>query len=85
MLEDIVPRVTRASSSAANAPIWATVPCQFLELIEGEDREPFNEGSGRLSCPIDRQQGQLRPPAVNRCGYGICEGIVRTPSDFGLQ
>ena len=65
------------------------MPRQFLELIEGEDREPFNEGSGRLELAqsIASKDNPLTARVmVNRVWqWHFGEGIVRTPSDFGLR
>ena len=48
-LEDIrTPRDSRIFIRGERTNLGDRVPRQFLELIEGEDREPFNEGSGRL-------------------------------------
>jgi mono/diheme cytochrome c family protein len=65
------------------------VPRQFLGLLAGNERRPFEHGSGRL----DLAQAIVAPSnpltarvLVNRIWaehFGV--GLVRTPSDFGLR
>jgi hypothetical protein len=65
------------------------VPRQFLSLIAGEDREPFRDGSGRLE--LARSIASAGNPLtarvlVNRVWeHHFGQGLVRTPSDFGLR
>ena len=47
-LEDIRPAGFAIFIRGERTNLGDRVPRQFLELIEGEDREPFNEGSGQL-------------------------------------
>ena len=89
-LEDIrVPRDSRIFIRGERTNLGDRVPRQFLELIEGEDREPFNEGSGRLELAqsIASKDNPLTARVmVNRVWqWHFGEGIVRTPSDFGLR
>jgi hypothetical protein len=65
------------------------VPRQFLEVLSGENRQPFKHGSGRLEL-AQSIAGPANPLTarvlVNRVWlhhFGV--GIVRTPSDFGLR
>jgi len=89
-LEDIrTPRDSRIFIRGERTNLGDRVPRQFLELIEGEDREPFNEGSGRLELAqsIANKDNPLTARVmVNRVWqWHFGEGIVRTPSDFGLR
>jgi hypothetical protein len=65
------------------------VPRQFLELIAGESRKPFEKGSGRLELAqaIASQDNPLTARVlVNRVWmYHFNAPLVRTPSDFGLR
>jgi mono/diheme cytochrome c family protein len=65
------------------------VPRQFLEVVAGEKRQPFRQGSGRLELAraiADRNNPLTARVLVNRVWlhhFGF--GLVRTPSDFGLR
>jgi hypothetical protein len=65
------------------------VPRQFVGVLSREKREPFQEGSGRLE--LARAIADPRNPLtarvmVNRAWtHHFGQGIVRTPSDFGLR
>ena len=65
------------------------VPRQFLNLVEGAARKPFSEGSGRLDLaraiagPTNPLTARVIVNRVWQWHFG--EGIVRTPSDFGLR
>ena len=65
------------------------VPRQFLELIEGENRKPFEKGSGRLELAraIASEDNPLTARViVNRVWLNhFGAGLVRTPSDFGVR
>ncbi|HTG43097.1 MAG TPA: PSD1 and planctomycete cytochrome C domain-containing protein, partial [Verrucomicrobiae bacterium] len=67
----------------------AEVPRQFLELIAGPDRKPFQNGSGRLEMAeaIASKENPLTARVmVNRVWLNhFGAGLVRTPSDFGLR
>jgi hypothetical protein len=65
------------------------VPRQFLRVIAGDRRQPFTEGSGRLelaraiAAPANPLTARV---LVNRVwGWHFGQGLVRTPSDFGLR
>ena len=65
------------------------VPRQFLSLLEGEDRQPFADGSGRLELAqaIASADNPLTARViVNRIWlYYFGQPLVDTPSDFGLR
>ena len=65
------------------------VPRQYLGLIAGADRKPFKEGSGRLEMAkaiADAKNPLTARVMVNRVwGHLFGQGIVRTPSDFGVR
>jgi hypothetical protein len=65
------------------------VPRQFLELIAGESRKPFEKGSGRLELAYaiaSKGNPLTARVVVNRVWmYHFGAPLVRTPSDFGLR
>ena len=65
------------------------VPRQFLSLIEGEVRQPFEHGSGRLDLAqaIANADNPLTGRViVNRLWrYHFGKPLVDTPSDFGIR
>lgn len=65
------------------------VPRQFLKLLSGPDRQPFQHGSGRLELAeaIASPRNPLTARVlVNRVWmHHFGEGLVTTPSDFGLR
>jgi cytochrome c553 len=65
------------------------VPRQFLEVLAGEDRQPFHKGSGRLELAqaIASKDNPLTARVmVNRIWmHHFGAGLVRTPSDFGAR
>jgi mono/diheme cytochrome c family protein len=65
------------------------VPRQFLEVVAGEKRQPFHQGSGRLELAraiADRNNPLTARVLVNRVWlHHFGAGLVRTPSDFGLR
>jgi hypothetical protein len=65
------------------------VPRQFLEVIAGPARKPFADGSGRLEMAraiADPKNPLTARVMVNRVwGHLFGQGIVRTPSDFGVR
>ncbi|QDV36835.1 PSD1 and planctomycete cytochrome C domain-containing protein [Tautonia plasticadhaerens] len=65
------------------------VPRRFLRLIEGDDRQPFSEGSGRLELArkiADPENPLTARVMVNRIWmHHFGRPIVGTPSDFGTR
>jgi hypothetical protein len=65
------------------------VPRQYLEVVAGEKRQPFQHGSGRLELAhaiADRNNPLTARVLVNRVWlHHFGAGLVRTPSDFGLR
>ncbi|WP_233578199.1 PSD1 and planctomycete cytochrome C domain-containing protein [Tautonia sociabilis] len=65
------------------------VPRQFLELLEGKDRTPFTDGSGRLELArkiADPENPLTARVMVNRVWMHLFDRpIVGTPSDFGTR
>ncbi len=65
------------------------VPRQFLEVVAGENRQPFRHGSGRLELAraiADRNNPLTARVLVNRVWlHHFGAGLARTPSDFGLR
>jgi len=65
------------------------VPRQFLEILTGDDRKPFEEGSGRrelAEAVTDPSNPLTARVAINRIWmHYFGDGLVRTPGDFGLR
>ncbi|MEW6306370.1 MAG: PSD1 and planctomycete cytochrome C domain-containing protein [Verrucomicrobiota bacterium] len=65
------------------------VPKQFLEVLAGPQRRPFQQGSGRLELAraiADRDNPLTARVLVNRVWlHHFGAGLVRTPSDFGTR
>ena len=67
----------------------ADAPRQFLEILSGENRERFHDGSGRLelanhiASPDNPLTARVMANRIWLHQFG--EGIVRTPHDFGLR
>ncbi|MDC0267895.1 PSD1 and planctomycete cytochrome C domain-containing protein [bacterium] len=65
------------------------VPRQFLEFLEGPERKPFSQGSGRLelASKIASPRNPLTARVlVNRLwGWHFGVGLVDSASDFGLR
>lgn len=67
----------------------ASVPRQFLSVVEGPERQPFKQGSGRLemaraiASPANPLTARV---AVNRIWLHVFgKGLVETPNDFGVR
>ena len=65
------------------------VPRQFLGMLAGENRRPFQEGSGRLELAraiTDKNNPLTARVFINRLWLHLFgQGLVTTPSDFGLR
>ncbi|MEM7009877.1 MAG: DUF1549 and DUF1553 domain-containing protein, partial [Verrucomicrobiota bacterium] len=65
------------------------VPRQFLEILSGANREPFQYGSGRLEMAkaiVDPANPLTARVIVNRVwGHHFGQELVTTPSDFGVR
>jgi hypothetical protein len=65
------------------------VPRQFLTALGGENRKPFEKGSGRLELAqaiVSRENPLTARVMANRVWlHHFGAGLVRTPSDFGLR
>ncbi|MFN4261301.1 MAG: PSD1 and planctomycete cytochrome C domain-containing protein [Gemmataceae bacterium] len=65
------------------------VPRQFLEVLSGDSRRPFQHGSGRLELAqaiVSRDNPLPARVLVNRVWmYHFGKPLVGTPSDFGLR
>ena len=64
------------------------VPRQFLSVVAGPDRQPFQKGSGRLEMAqaiASRDNPLTARVFVNRTwGWLTGQPLVDTPSDFGF-
>jgi hypothetical protein len=83
------PRDSRVMIRGEARNLGPAAPRQFLEVLAGEKREPFKEGSGRLELAraIASKDNPLTARVfVNRVWYWhFGQPIVRTMSDFGLR
>ncbi len=65
------------------------IPRRFLQVLAGENRPTFTDGSGRLELAraiIDRNNPLTARVIVNRVWqWHFGQGLVRTPSDFGSR
>jgi len=84
--QPMTPRVFLRGSPNNPGP---TVPRQFLEVLAGDKREPFKDGSGRLELAqaVASKDNPLTARVfANRAWLHLMgSGLVATPSDFGLR
>ncbi|MBL8816452.1 MAG: PSD1 domain-containing protein [Planctomyces sp.] len=84
--EAVTPRIFRRGNPATKGD---EVPRQFLSLLSGEDRRPFEQGSGRLEMAqaiISEQNPLTARVMVNRVWlHHFGAGLVSTPGDFGIR
>jgi hypothetical protein len=82
----VQPRVFIRGNSGNPGP---EVPRQFLQVLTGDQRQPFQHGSGRLELAraiATRDNPLTARVMVNRIWqHHFGKGLVRTPSDFGLR
>ncbi|MEZ6043263.1 MAG: DUF1553 domain-containing protein [Planctomycetaceae bacterium] len=80
------PRIFRRGNPAQKGD---DVPRQFLQLLSGKDRQPFQDGSGRFELAqaiIDPQNPLTARVIVNRVwAQYFGQGLVSTPGDFGTR
>jgi cytochrome c553 len=80
------PRIFRRGNPANKGP---EVPRQYLAILAGPSRKPFEHGSGRLDMArliASRDNPLTARVMVNRIWqHHFGEGIARTPSDFGAR
>ncbi|WP_210421044.1 PSD1 and planctomycete cytochrome C domain-containing protein [Lacipirellula limnantheis] len=80
------PRILRRGNPAAKGD---EVPRQFLKALSLAERQPFQQGSGRLE--LARAIVAPDNPLTSRVwanrvwAYHFGAGLVKTPSDFGLR
>lgn len=84
--QPVQPRVFVRGNAGNPGP---EVPRQFLGLLTGTERRPFTKGSGRLELAqaiVSKDNPLTARVFVNRVwGHLFGEGLVLTPSDFGLR
>jgi hypothetical protein len=82
----VQPQIFRRGNPANKGEV---VPRQFLAVIAGADRQPFQQGSGRRELAdaiIDPSNPLTARVWVNRIWLNhFGSGLVTTPSDFGLR
>ncbi len=80
------PQIFRRGNPATRGDF---VPRQFLKVIAGQDRQPFQSGSGRLEMAraiVDPANPLTSRVWVNRVWqHHFGAGLVTTPSDFGTR
>jgi hypothetical protein len=79
----------RVFSRGRASRLGEEVPRQFLKVLAGPERKPFQHGSGRLELAqaiVDPNNPLTARVMVNRIWqHHFGTGLVRTPSDFGLR
>jgi hypothetical protein len=90
VLEDLPkPREPRVLLRGNPGNLGPAVPRQFLHVLAGDKRQPFKHGSGRLELAqaiASRENPLTARVLVNRMWlHHFGNGLVRTPSDFGLR
>ncbi|MBX9789149.1 MAG: PSD1 and planctomycete cytochrome C domain-containing protein [Pirellulales bacterium] len=84
--QTVEPRIFRRGDPANKGE---EVPRQFLAVVAGAERKPFQHGSGRLELAqaiIDPANPLTARVWVNRVwAHHFGTGLVTTPSDFGMR
>jgi hypothetical protein len=84
-----IPRMTRVLLRGSAGRPGPEVPRQFLSIVSGDSREPFGDGSGRMELAqaiVSPDNPLTARVLVNRVWmHHFGQGLVRTPSDFGLR
>jgi hypothetical protein len=90
ILEDLPEPVTpRVFIRGNKATLGKEAPRRFLAVLSGAERKPFAEGSGRLelaraiACRENPLTARVMANRIWMHHFG--QGLVRTPSDFGLR
>ena len=82
----VEPRIFKRGKSSTPGD---AVPRQFLQVVAGKERRPFQKGSGRLELAqaiASRDNPLTARVAVNRVWlHHFGAGLVRTPGDFGVR
>ena len=89
-LQDLpVPRDPRIFKRGDPLRLGREIPRQFLSVLSGQERQPFQKGSGRLELAkaiIDPANPLTARVIVNRVWmHHFGSGLVSTPSDFGTR
>jgi hypothetical protein len=83
------PREPRIFKRGDPLKLGRDVPRQFLSAVAGQNRQPFQQGSGRLELAkaiIDSANPLTARVIVNRVWmHHFGKGLVTTPSDFGTR
>src|SRR5262249_56650782 len=83
---EVAPLAGSGDTPVNQAP---AAPRQFLEVLTGDQRRPFQHGSGRLELAraiASRDNPLTARVLVNRVWqHHFGAGLVRTPGDFGLR
>jgi len=83
------PREPRIFKRGDPLKLGRDVPRQFLSAVAGQNRHPFQQGSGRLelaNAVIDSTNPLTARVMVNRVWmHHFGKGLVTTPSDFGTR
>lgn len=89
LVDRALPTEPRILLRGNSLTLGASVPRQFLEILSGKDRHPFQIGSGRLELAqaiIAPENPLTARVIVNRVwAHHFEAGLVNTPSDFGTR
>jgi len=89
LVDDPTPHTPHVFKRGNPGNVGEEVPRQFLQVVAGPNRKPFQKGSGRLELAqaIASKENPLTARVfVNRVWmYHFGAPLLRTPSDFGLR